>query len=240
MTKVFESERALCESFAEYIKPRGWEVHRETSDFDLLLVCREPGTNHLVQPGDIVGVQAKLRPSVEVLAQALPHWTKTRGPDFHMVLVPESRGDFKDVARALRIVVADYSKTSRLGERREWRLSHFYRHYYDKKPWYPDFVADVPAGVQSPRQITKWKIAAIRLCLLAEHRGWVTSLDFAKAGLFMDRWVQRTWLVCTGERAPDSSRHKKYVLNEQPALPHRKNPEVLAAVIERFGKTGGF
>lgn len=213
----FASEAALCTAFAGYARNKGWDVHAETSDCDLLLVWNKPDSA-FHRRGDIVGIQAKLRPNFEVLAQSLPSWLNSTGPDFHAVLVPKASGEFLRIAHALHIstiVPTTYG----------WSFSLSQRHHYEKKLWYPEVIVDVPAGVPSPRVVSKWKITAVKLCLYGLDKGYVTMADFQSYGLNSQRWVAGGWIVDTGER---EIRLKKYRITE--LAPYTMFPEVTAAL----------
>lgn len=215
----FASEAELCTAFVTYARNKGWDIHPETSDFDLLLVWNKPETSHhFYQPGDIVGVQAKLRPSLEVLAQSVPSWLATKGPDFHAILVPYASSEFIKVASALHvstIVPSSYG----------WSFDLGYRHHYDKKLWYPEVQIDTPAGVPSPRSVTKWKLTAVKLCLFGLDKGYVTASDFQSFGISNQRWIAEGWIEDTGER---EMRMRKYRITNR--APHVMFPEVTAAL----------
>jgi len=213
----FASEAELCAAFTEFARNRGWAVHPETSDFDLLLVWdKEMG--HPQSRGDVVGVQAKMRPSLELLAQAKPRWMAATGPDFHVLVVPQASGPFLAVAQALGLSV---STPGYYG----WNLTLGQRHHYPKRPWYPEVPVEMEAGVPSPRSVTKWKVTAVRLCLHGLRRGYVTSADFGDFGISMGRWVDAGWIQDTGTK---EGKLKKYRITAE--APHTKYPEITASV----------
>jgi hypothetical protein len=213
----FASEAELCASFAAFAKTRGWAVHPETSDFDLLLVW-DKDFGHPQVPGDVVGVQAKMRPSLELLAQAKPNWMAATGPDFHVLVVPQTSGPFLAVTQALGLSV---STPGHYG----WNLSLGKRHHYPKRPWYPAVPVEMEAGVPSPRSVTKWKMTAVRLCLHGVQRGYLTAADFGDFGISIRRWVDQGWIQDTGLK---EGKLKKYRVAER--APHTMYPEVTASV----------
>lgn len=221
----FESESHLCASFMLFAKERGWRVFPETG-CDILLVATKDtqGADDIVE-GDTVCIEAKLKPNLDVIYQARPRWLKSTGPAFHAILLPEQPPmKYIELCNALRIDVLYPDKT------RGWdRLPLWHRHYYDGRPWYPKIAIDVEltAGAPRPRKLSKWKITAIRLCLVGEERGYVTRRDFMEFGLSMDRWFDKGWLKSTYDIEPET-RLKKYLLTD--IAPHRKNPEVVEAV----------
>lgn len=232
---TFEKEADLCASFAESAKTQGFKVYPETSGWDLLLVSEREsriGRYTVVKKGDVLGVQAKLRPSLEVLAQSIPRHLNSAGPDFILMAVPRTSSAFRTVAQALRIdVVAPY--TYGFGGDARWDVRPVNRHYFLEKPWYPDLEVSMPAGTPAPKSLTKWKIAAIRLCLYAETVPHITILDFERFGVSPHRWIEGGWV----EQLPGEGKRKerKYVLSKSDDLPHRRNPEITEALRLRFG-----
>lgn len=218
------TEAGLCATFRTQLEP-GWAVYPEFAPgrdegWDMLLVleqAREPTAEERVydawrgggplEPGTQLGVEAKLRCNCTVLEQALPCdlWDveDQAGPDFRAVLVPKASQDFAALARRLGVVVleAEPSRNSYLGPVAS-RLEIYLR---NQAPWphrarhkLPDVIVDGPAGVPSPVQVTRWRIQAIRLCILLRDRGWVTRQDFRRLGISPSTWYHR-WLVM-GER----------------------------------------
>jgi hypothetical protein len=54
-------------------------------------------------------------------------------------------------------------------------------------PVYP--VPHLRAGQPSPRPLTAWREAAIRLCIRLRDRGFVTTHDFRELGISKRRWT---------------------------------------------------
>jgi hypothetical protein len=206
------TETELCQNFMMAAESYGWTCYPETSGWDILLVRDE------VQ----IGVQAKLRANVKVVAQCLPdmYWwgrklspsvrrtVVKRGPRFRTVLVPrkttayQTLRDLSNVCQALGIWVFTDDMFG-------WYLLEVgsavqpdYDWQPEKPEWLPDFVPQVPAGAASPLQLTSWKQSALRLLARAQVRGKVTSADAKEIGVHMDLFVNRyndQWLVQTGK-----------------------------------------
>lgn len=153
----------MCELLRSVAMGEGWVVYPETSDWDMILV----------RPGDSfqVGVQAKQQPNVDVLAQTIVS-DRCKGPDVHAVLVPTCSQAFREVARAMGVLVLEAASmdTSRAGR---WARPARLEDLVDKAPkrvhlpgrcWLPPFVPQLPAGVPGPRQVTPWKVYAAELC----------------------------------------------------------------------------
>jgi hypothetical protein len=234
----FKSEADLCTMLSERARDQGWRVFPETADHDLLLVATAEVKTFNARAGDQIGVQAKLHPNIEVVAQAMPHGWREKGPHFHAVLVPVAVKEFDLVANRCGILVMEATRRvwrdGRL--RRERYIDHelrylppSLRHYYDEMDWHPDVEILVPAGVRSPKRITPWKVDAVRLCLETLRRGFITTADFRKAGVSMTVWRQKKWIESTGERIGRSMKYR-LVLENKP--PHLAWPEIA----ERLGE----
>jgi hypothetical protein len=78
----------------------------------------------------------------------------------------------------------------------EWLDQYWFEMAPIRRHDLPEYVPDVAAGSSSPIQLTKWKIAAIKIAITLERRGYVTRLDFKKQGIDHRRWlaVGTNWL----------------------------------------------
>jgi hypothetical protein len=229
----FDSERELCQFFMEAARDQGWSVYPETAGYDILLVATDKVRGGSVQVHDQVGVEAKLRGNVTVLRQAMPS-VRRRGssPHFFSVLVPTASQDFKYVATQLGIVV--FSALQPQG----WRdlvkkapnvaskLARHYRYEGAEPCWTPGMHIDIEAGVASPKSITPWKIAAVKLCLRAARYGTVTSADFRDAGISTTVFRTNGWIRPVGK----AGRLLTYALNNEANPPHILYPEIAAAI----------
>lgn len=209
----FVSEAALCETLAAAVRANGWRWYPETSKWDAIIVL----------PDDTqIGVQAKLRGNVDVLAQALPElgqrgWpprvlraSEVPGPDKRVVLVPDADGAFRALANHLRLGVLrgrvlrgdegewfGYdgtigASTLRAGEYLARVVEDAPRWEHSQREWLPPFEPERAAGVPSPSAISPWRITAAKLC--AEIRAGLepTAKELEARGMSVSRW--RTWL----------------------------------------------
>lgn len=237
----FATEADLCSHFVDVIRREGWVVYPETAGFDLLLVAtpevmaHRPYSHVGLQPGDQVGVEAKLQANIKVLDQAMPKAFGRSGPEFHAVLLPMENMEFMRVAARLGVlsIFAYYRhpEASRLTIR--WpNFSLYARTMYEEQCWTPDIPVETAAGVPSPRRISKWKLDAVRFCILAQKKEFVLSTDFTEAGLNSGTFVSRGWFVPAGK----IGRMTKYVVNpDSKTAPHVKYPEVAEAVRTMLG-----
>lgn len=198
---AFTSEAHLCAAFIESL-PLGWIPYPETAGWDVLVVV--PG-------GDQIGIQAKLRANIAVLAQALPARPErvgsTRGPLFRAVLVPYADAAFSSVAVAAGIGVLHALRDGRFPHAiQQWGWPTLAETIASWRLWehrgpceLPPVVPTGPAGVPSPSPLTPWRVGALRICTILRARGYVTRTDFAAAGNNASTWVARGWLRADGK-----------------------------------------
>jgi hypothetical protein len=214
------TEADLCRRFIDDLED-GWTVYPETCGWDMLLVLEKPRELSVPEqrvwqhsrdlplaPGTQLGIEAKLRCNCTVLRQALPRrmYTDvedTTGPDFRAVLVPKVSGDFATVARHLDLVVLEGEPHPERyrgpdAKRLEQLLRHARAWPHMKQYELPEIVPRCEAGVPSPSTLSRWKVAAIKLCLRLRANGFVTRSDFNELGLSTSIWYHR-WVV-KGER----------------------------------------
>ena len=244
-------ETELCREFMAAAESYGWTAYPETSGWDILLV----------RTGVQIGVQAKTRANIKVVAQALPDMAwfgrklspsvrrkiVRKGPNYRTILIPGKTAhktirDMCNVCQALGLWVFT---EKRLG----WHLleaGSVAQQDYDWQPeapeWLPDFVPQVAAGAASPLQLTNWKQSALRLLARAQVRGRVTSKDAKEIGVNMDLFINRLstdlWLVQTGK----DGRFHVYELYPESGLepdskrPDRQHPEAFKHYIEEAKK----
>lgn len=209
--QMFDTEMAMCACFIDLVKQKHpeWTVYPETAGFDILLVRDDDGFQ--------IGIEAKLRLNLKVIAQALPcgssfHW-RDKGPDCLAVLVPSDANTSDggkicsylgvDVIRISRPFLSDEDRKAGMREeyigkphfypdlpRAEQRYGGWNDRWVSERAELPDYVPDVPAGDKSPLQLTDWKIRAIKLLIVLEKRGYVTAEDFRHLEISPSRWIQ--------------------------------------------------
>jgi hypothetical protein len=113
----------------------------------------------------------------------------------------------------------------------------------------PEYVPDVAAGASAPRQLTPWKIAALKLAVLLDQTGYVTRQDFKRFGIDIRRWISGDWLrrdergFTRGSGFPDlRTQHPKVweqILIDEPkwARPDRRLPMLAPAEMAPPGAT---
>lgn len=215
----------MCEVLRAAALSEGWQPYPETGGWDLLLVRPSDGLQ--------VGVQAKLRPNVDVLAQTLVG-ERQKGPEVHAVLVPSCSTAFHEVARALGVLVleasdfdserlAAWKRPAHLPELVEGAPRHVHRL---GRCWLPPFVPKLPAGVPGPCRVTPWQVGASKLCALLRERGaaGVLVAEVRQLQLAVSTW-QRNWL----ERVP-GSKPARWVPRAGVPLPDTEFPWVAAGL----------
>jgi hypothetical protein len=191
---------------------RSGHATRKPAGFDILLV-RDDGAQ--------LGVEAKLAVNVDVFRQILPerhtYSVMQRGPDYRAILVP----DYAVTPKGLGFLCFELgiglltTSQERLGWSGRLGAIGFSPGLPrsdigpDGNGWMewcpaercavPDYVPDVAAGATAPVKLTPWKIAAIKLLIVARRRP-VIRRDFKHFGLDARRWIDpRTgWLESTG------------------------------------------
>lgn len=216
---AYATESHLCDVFVEQLRKRAPEVavHPEVDSWDLLLVVPAATAARwwrcAVEGADVrVAIEAKLRPGIPLLAQALHRLRRyARRPDGAALLVPLRTLPLEEVAFALGFAV--------------WSPG---RDYLFAPPWLegdsrpriepPEFeVPHLRAGAPAPRPLTQWRERAIRLCLRLRERGFVTSADFRELGISPRWWTGPGGvLVRDGE---DEKRRRRFVARAGAELP---------------------
>jgi hypothetical protein len=209
--KLFQTEADLCHAFIGAVDPEIWTAYAETHGWDILLVRAEDGFQ--------IGIQAKLRLTTEVFAQAIEEFIPLvsrpeKGPDCRAVLVPAN-----EIAAHLGALAAHLGVTvirmAGPALPKSWRrfspdLPLLGREWAAQREWFelapekrhdlPAYVPDVAAGVASPVQLTRWKIGALKIAILLAERGFVTRRDFRLIEIDVRRWLTYGWLIVQGDR----------------------------------------
>lgn len=196
----FTSEADLCKAFSAWALVQGWKSYAETAGWDILLIG----------PGDEqFGIQAKLRFNATLLRQALPvpsdYADRNIGPDRRGILLPTRDSEISEVCAAMGIGYFYAGEPPhRLYGEVPTPLGFYPRIDVCDCDWnpakrceVPEFVPDVAAGASSPIQLTKWKIAALRVCAALEVRGEITAAEIRKYGIDPRRWMNpaQQWLI---------------------------------------------
>lgn len=218
----YKTEAELCLAFAAVATAAGWTVYNETAGWDQLLVHSS---------GEQIGVQAKLRPNLKVLYQALR--LRGTGPDWRCVLVGQNDAAFLNLCHELKLLCAFpsyrgdqsicFPDLQHCSDRR-WIVAG--RHTL------PTYMPDVPAGVPCPVRLTPWKIKAIRLCAVLRSRGHLTPADFKAHKVWRQRWFigKTRWLQAV--------RRGIYVAAPGQKLPDEDHPTVAAQIRAELAAAG--
>lgn len=186
----------MCAAFIDAVDKRTWTPYPETADWDILLVRNTDGFQ--------IGIQAKQRLNAKVISQALEDkWGWKVGPDCRAVLVPNRDSDLERIAAYVGLTVIEVRGPAPKYVTR----TPFYPdlpHEHDphnlwNQFWHemapiqrhplPEYVPDVVAGAPAPVRLTAWKIAAIKVAVLLERRGFITRADFKALGIDHRRWL---------------------------------------------------
>lgn len=219
---MFGTEAELCHEFVTLARQTGCHVHCEVDGWDIVLVS---------PAGVQIGIQAKLRPTIDVLAQALTN-ERDPGPEVHAVLVPAANWPFVAVAQAARIFVFQGCLIdARFDFHRIFSTAPRWKH--PKPAWVPEVQVITPAGVPSPKSVTPWKMGAVKICLLARTRGYVTRADLKQFKLHEAWWFDPKWGPMLSPRYANGERVRgEYVLHkpDNPKSPDLRWPEIVDAL----------
>lgn len=221
--KPWATEQAMVADFTAWVRHQNWQVYAETGGWDLILVRPDDG----FQVGVEAKLRLNADVLCQVIGHDTRS-RQGHGPDCHAVLVPEAKatGGLATIARRLNIVVVTGSAP--VHGHLVWRAGVWYGdgrdawtgacfrpglptradgQYMDpewpelcpdRRVTLPDYVPDVVGGASAPIALTHWKIQAIKMACLLEHRGWVTRSDFKAINLHMSRWTEGQWLSRVG------------------------------------------
>ena len=234
--KRYKLEKDMCDELASYARNDKWIVYPEQGGWDLLLV------RNSIQ----VGIQAKLRPNIKLLSQSIVP-EEYDGPHYRAIavgnLTQAERIDITKITKELRLVFIDMSihPTYWLYNSLSVAPIRHYRHFPKKPLWIPPFVPDLPAGVPSPKNVSPWKVSAVKLEIIAMNKGWVSIIDARdvvnqevpeKSQGSYPRTLLKTYFTCTNERDPRKPRCKKWVLKHR-SRPSKLCPEVFDVLSRR-------
>lgn len=206
--KAFATEVDLCARFIEKL-PDEWIAYAETGGWDIVLVRKADGFQ--------IGIEAKLKLNLQVINQAIEdhgYWHSVgQNPDCRAILVPAGEGGFGRIASYIGVTIIYVYPPDEFehGGMRSKRGPFFtpnlpkigetlYRHEWHEwcpiqRVALPAYIPDVKAGASAPVQLTEWKIAAIKIAITLERRGYVTRSDFKEHRIDHRRWLTPTgWL----------------------------------------------
>lgn len=217
----YRTEAELCADLVTWARAGGAAVHPECSGWDIVLVAPS---------GEQIGVQAKLRGSTRLVAQALEGVRGNTGPDIVALAVPLYDAGLEAVARALDMTTLYGASIAPRGHADfAWWLRLARRRATTQRCWVPEVEVDLPCGVPSPRTLSPWKFGAAKLCA-ALRAGETTSRKEAGAlGINIATWVQRGWVARVEGSRPARYALRTLVDGGKP-LPDRDFPEVVAAL----------
>lgn len=237
---AYATEAALCADFIAWVKAESgkyrsgvqtpiWTPYAETAGWDILLVG---------QDGTQIGVQAKLKFNMKVLQQAVPSGWRSwhdEGPDYRAILVSDRDTDKQRLCGALGLTMfcplggyrGEHGEFDPGVNMENWNGGW---HYWSpaKRCEVPEFVPDVVAGASGPVQLTKWKIAALRIVARLEVRGYVTRQDFNSVGIDHRRWTgPGGWVVPRSQEM----RHAGQYVRGPECVFDKQHPDVYAQVL---------
>jgi len=217
LKKHFNTEAELCDAFIHFVNKNGWTVYPEQNGWDMLLVKND------IQ----IGIQAKIRPNIDVLYQTLPPYiimpvngTETKkGPNFRAVLTQGVYVEFRTICRSLRIIAISPRHIRADGTIEDWdggwlieeNLNEAYRWKPMKQEWLPDIVPMHKCGVASPTTLSKWSQSALKAFAYLEENKTITSKKIKEYGINSQLLVQLKYIKPTIDK---DGRHTLYIKGE--------------------------
>lgn len=237
------SEAAMFESFCDVHRAAGFSVHPETHGHDLVMVAPDEikgGSGGSILPGDVIVVEGKLTANAHLLYQAMPPtcthgvhvrmWPQTRPrpcAHWYVVLVPSADAGYRQLAAGVGIEVCEYPPPATFAGRsasppRTFKPRFRLRHDPEIVMQRPALSLAISPGQPSPRALTPWKEAAVRLCLQGRDGRTLTRADVGK----LDRSFRASgWIEKDGV-----GKAATYRLLDKPDRPDRAYPEIVAAI----------
>ena len=228
-------ETDLCNELIQMAEEAGWTCYPETCNFDIVLV----------RDGIQIGVEAKLRLNMEVVAQALKRcgsFRVPRSPHFRAVLVPWGKAGFQNILVPLRILcLVGAPREKQLFRRRSWRNNVLFCNEileeYKGFLWtagdrlvLPEFIPKVAAGVPSPIKLTPWKVKMLRVIAETLNTGYITTKQAKKDfGVDLRIAINLGWFTHNG----CIGRSYRYELNDEATdRPDQQHPEVFEQILK--------
>jgi hypothetical protein len=254
----WESEEQLCRAFMEYARANGWTCYPEQGSWDILLVrgrvqigiqAKKVADDYMMlqalpdRPGRPDGPQYR----AVLYGRASGRTDRARR---------ERENEIAALSMHLRLLVLrppvvgegwlppmfnlSRSAWGQVGVGRGgWSRGRIiWRHYHwrpAKLEWTPGFVPTHAAGVPSPRSVSPWKIAAIRMEQLAAEFGFVCLTDAREIAREVEgHWNASTMLnrffVCTHECVGGGRQQKWKLSGRSNSTPSACYPEVAGAL----------
>lgn len=242
------SEAELCDLLAVVAPEDGWDVYPEVAGWDLLLVWNGKRPSRPSPPwrpgpptpvGYQIGVEAKLRGSCEVIVEALDR-ARHKRPDEIAALVPKAGAAFKRLCAhvGLRVLTLEHCGPTKVSWGTRVRrtvdpcgaTAAELEHAASLRLALPEVALQGSGGHASPRRMSAWRVAALKLCILLRSRGHLTGADFAAHDVDRKRWLSGKWIVRDGS----DGRHARYVAGPRidkdgPEVGYEAERDVLAA-----------
>ena len=232
------TESEMLVAFSDMMKKWGFKVYSETGGHDLLLVVTDrmaipvyqSRSLDCLEAGDIIAVEGKLQASMTLLRQLIPPY-KQRHPgrtaDFYVGVVPDHGSDLSPVLEAMGAHLWRFEKPRY--ERQPPALSAqlYERHRcFGERLALPTLEVEIAPGKPSPRVVTPWKIAAVKICMDHTDGKELLVETFSKAGLRHNLFVDQGWIKMVRK----DGRKCVYQLADHPNRPDIHYPEIVDAI----------
>ena len=203
----YKTEADLCDAFVATAVQAGWQAYPECGNWDILMV----------RDGIQVGIEAKLRCNLDVVAQAAKamgkHHVDLAQPHYRGVLVPMASASLTAVCMPLRLHRWDHRWITSVYEPGDLALREDYLFESPNRIELPEIAIQSGGGRPSPKLMSKWRVQALRVCMVLERQGYLLRSDIIDHGIDPGRWTQY-WMIPDGKaRGPKGRMVNRYVPN---------------------------
>lgn len=213
--KKYRYEYQMCDDFIEKNKDH-FDIYPECYGYDMLLFSKIDEVQ--------IGVQAKLKNNLQVIYQILDNTEnmnlklKRIGPHYRAILSPEIDGRYRMLCRrlgiahfnpydAIMIDIPDFG----------WRIKPFYEsplQPHIQRHTRPELKLNDSPGKSSPKNLSTWRVAAIKAMVIYYKQSYITSSQLRELGINPSSFDQ--WFYLSKEKI---GRCRKMVLKEDGYTP---------------------
>jgi hypothetical protein len=219
----------MCDEFIELNKG-DWDIYPECYGYDMLMFSKESDFQ--------IGVQAKLINNLKVIYQILNNTElnkgtlKKIGPHYRAVLTPSDDHPYNCLCSRLNIIKLNIMPIKgTINYIKGVYLNSYYFLNFRERHTRPEIRLNDSPGKSSPRNISQWRINALKIMNKYYEQGYIISSQLRELGLnttLFTNWFEYKY------REPKVGRCFKMVLkdeNKHPAKGYEKEMEALRGAL---------